>query len=232
MEFDAPITEIIWQTHDVKSFRFERPEEFEYKAGQYFFVSIPVDGEIQRKPFTISSSPTENGYLEFTKKLTGHEFSNVLDGMEVGDILVIDGPYGKFTFEGEFDKIALISGGIGITPMISICRYCSDRMAGTDIVILSSNKTEGDIAFREELEEMDSKNPNLKVVHTLTRADEEWPGFRGRICDTIIVDQIPDYMDRVIYVCGPPAMMKATEELLREMGVPKEQIKKEALVGL
>lgn len=232
MEFEAPVNEIIQQTHDVKSFRFKRPEGFDYKAGQYFFISIPVEGEVQRKPFTISSSPTEKGFLEFTKKLTGHEFSNALDSMEIGDVLAVNGPYGKFTFEGQFDKIALISGGIGITPMISICRYCNDMKTGTDIVILSSNKTTDDIAFREELDEMDNENENLRVVHTLTRANEEWTGCRGRICDTIISDHIPDFMDRMIYVCGPPAMMKATEELLRNMGVPKEQIKKEALVGL
>ncbi|NYT18817.1 MAG: xylene monooxygenase [Methanosarcinales archaeon] len=231
MEFEAPLTEIIQQTHDVKSFRLERPEGFDYKAGQYFFVSIPVNGEVQRKPFTISSSPTEKGFLEFTKKLTGHEFSNELDAMNVGDIVAINGPYGRFTFEGEFEKIALISGGIGITPMISICRYCSDTRSGTDIIILSSNKTAEDIAFRDELEDMDNKNTNLKVVHTLTRAGDDWPGCKGRICDTIIMDHIPDFMERIIYLCGPPAMMKATEELLLQMGVPKEQIKKEALVG-
>ncbi|WP_135606265.1 FAD-binding oxidoreductase [Methanococcoides sp. NM1] len=232
MEFEAPLTEIIQQTHDVKSFRFERPDDFGYKAGQYFFVSIPVNGEVQRKPFTISSSPTENGFLEFTKKLTGHEFSNKLDSMDVGDVVVINGPYGRFTFEGEFDKIALISGGIGITPLVSICRYCSDTRSGTDIIILSSNKTAEDIAFRDELGEMENKNANLKVVHTLTRAGDDWLGCTGRICDTIIMDYIPDLMERVIYVCGPSAMMKATEELLLNMGVPKKQIKKEAFVGL
>ncbi|WP_135613156.1 FAD-binding oxidoreductase [Methanococcoides sp. AM1] len=232
MEFEAPIIEVIQQTHDVKSFRIDRPDGFDYKAGQYFFVSIPVNGEVQRKPFTISSSPTEKGFLEFTKKLTGHDFSNELDSMDVGDLLLINGPYGRFTFEGEFDKIALISGGIGITPMISICRYCSDTRSGTDIIILSSNKTVEDIAFRDELEVMDNKNANLKVVHTLTRAEDDWPGCKGRICDTIIMDHIPDLMERVIYVCGPPAMMKATEELLLNMNVPKNQIKKEALVGL
>lgn len=232
MQFEAPLTEVIQQTHDVKSFRFERPEDFDYKAGQYIFVSIPVNGEVQRKPLTISSSPTQKGFLEFTKKLTGHEFSDALDAMDVGDVLGIEGPYGRFTFEGEFEKIALISGGIGITPMISICRYCADSRSGTDIIILSSNKSSEDIAFRDELDEMEDKNANLKVVHTLTRAKDDWLGCTGRICDTIIMDHIPDFMDRIIYVCGPPAMMKATEELLLNMDVPKEQIKKEALVGL
>lgn len=231
MEFEAPITEIIKHTHDVKSFRFKRPDGFDYKAGQYFFVSILVNGETQRKPLTISSTPTEPEYLEFTKKLTGHDFSNALDALSVGDNLLINGPNGRFTFEGEHEKIALVSGGIGITPMISICRYCNDSKNGTDIVILNSNKVEDDIAFRAELEEMDEKHPNLKVINTLTRADENWLGCTGRICDTMVVDNIPDFMDRMIYVCGPPPMIKSVEELFLSMGVPKKQIKKEALVG-
>jgi len=231
VEFEAPITEIIEQTHDVKSFRFKRPEDFEYKAGQYLFVSIPVNGEMQRKPFTISSSPTEKGYLEFTKKLTGHEYSDALDAMAPGDVLIVNGPNGRFTFEGESEKIALISGGIGITPMISMCRYCSDSKTGTDIVFLDSNKVEDDIAFRDEMDEMASKHPNLKVVHTLTRADTDWLGCTGCICEPIILDYISDIMERTVYVCGPPPMMKSVEELLLNMGIPKEQIKKEALFG-
>lgn len=231
MEFEAPITEIIEQTHDVKSFRFKRPEGFEYKAGQYVFVSIPVNGEMQRKPFTISSSPTEKEYLEFTKKLTGHEYSDVLDAMVPDDVLIINGPNGRFTFEGEYDKIALISGGIGVTPMISICRYCSEGKTGTDVVFLDSNKVEDDIAFKDEVDEMGREHPNLKVVHTLTRAGTDWLGCTGRICEPMLLDYISDILGRTVYVCGPPPMMKSVVELLLNMGIPKKQIKKEALVG-
>ncbi len=78
MKFEATITDIITRTSDIKSFRFNRPPGFEYKAGQYIFIKLKVNGNMVSKPFTISSSPTEKDHIEFTKKLTGHDFSNVL----------------------------------------------------------------------------------------------------------------------------------------------------------
>lgn len=231
MEFEAAAIEIIQRTHDVKSFRFKRPEGFDYKAGQFIFVTLTVGGEKVRKPLTISSSPTQEDHIEFTKKLTGHDFSNSLDAMEVGDTVIIEGPYGSMTFEGEYEKIALLSGGIGITPMISICKYCTDMQLDTKITLISSARCEEDCLFREEFEQMQLQNKNLKVVETLTRPNPDWKGCTGRICDTMVIQEIPDYKERMFYLCGPPAMVQSMDSILKELGVPKEQIKKEVYTG-
>ena len=231
MEFTANLTEVIQRTHDIKSSRFNRPAEFDYKAGQFIFVTITVFGEKVRKPFTISSSPTEKDYLEFTKKLTGHDFSNELDAMAVGDTLDIDGPYGNLTFEGEYDKIALISGGIGITPMISICKYCADAGLDTKVTMINSNKMQDDIVFGAELDKMERENKNLKVLHTLTRADDTWQGCRERVCESMITREIPDYKEFVFYLCGPPVMLDSMVSILDSLGIPKEQVKQESFVG-
>ncbi|MDK2826578.1 MAG: glycine betaine catabolism [Methanolobus sp.] len=191
-----------------------------------------TDGEKKKgKPFTLSSSPTEKDHIEFTKKLTGHEFSNILDSMVPGDKATVKGPFGKLTFEGEHAKIALLSGGIGITPMISICKYCTDMKLDTDIMLICSDKTEEDMIFKEELEEMEKQNPNLKVFHTLTRASENWTGCRERICENLILRELPDYSERTFYVCGPPPMVDAMVELLQSMRIPDSEINKESLIG-
>lgn len=170
-------------------------------------------------------------HIEFTKKLTGHEFSNMLDDLETGDRATIKGPFGKMTFDKENEKIALISGGIGITPMISICKYCTDMKVTTDIILISSNRTEEDLIFLQELDDMKKVNKNLKLLNTLTRASDEWKGYRERICEDLIRREVPDYEQRFFYVCGPPPMVNAMVEMLHGLKVPDSRIKKEALIG-
>jgi ferredoxin-NADP reductase len=231
LKFEEKTIDIIRRTHDVKSFRFRRPAGFDYKPGQYILVSLKVEGDMVTKPFSLSSSPTEKNHIEFTKKLTGHPFSNVLDNMKIGDFAVISGPFGKMTFEGEYSKVALLSGGIGITPMISICKYCTDMHSDVDIMLIYSNKTENDLAFKQELDEMMQDNINLKVLYTLTRASESWTGCRERICENMVVRAIPDYKERLFFICGPPAMVKSMEDMLTSMNISGDMIKKESLIG-
>lgn len=231
MKFEESVTEIIKRAHNVKSFRFIRPEGFDFKAGQYVTVTLDNNGKKTSKAFTLSSSPTEKGHIEFTKKLTGHEYSNLLDTMEIGDTAVINGPFGKMTFEGEYEKIALLSGGIGITPMISICKYATDMKLNTDIMLICSDRTEQDMIFIEELEEMKKDNPNITVFNTLTRASESWTGCRERICESLVLRELPDYAERVFYLCGPPPMVDSMVEMLHDMNMPDSMIHKEALIG-
>ncbi|SFM45826.1 ferredoxin--NADP reductase [Methanolobus profundi] len=231
MKFEEPVTEIIQRAYNVKSFRFNRPEAFDFKAGQYITVTLDNNGKKTGKPFTISSSPTEREHIEFTKKLTGHEYSNLLDAMGTGDTALISGPFGKMTFEGEYEKIALLSGGIGITPMISICKYATDMKLSTDIMLICSDKTEQDMVFTEELEDMKKENPRLSVFNTLTRASENWKGCRDRICSNMIEREIPDYAERIFYVCGPPPMVDSMMDMLHEMKIPDSMIYKESLTG-
>lgn len=231
MNFEAEVTAIIKRTHNVKSFRFSRPSSFDYKAGQFMAVTIKSRDEPLKKHFTISSSPTEQDFIELTKKLTGHPFSNALNALQVGEKVEIDAPYGRFHFEGEYEKVGMLSGGIGITPLRSMCRFCTDKRRNSKITLLYGNQTIEDIVFRAELQEMQKQNPNLRVVYTLSHPPEDWRGYTGRIDGSMIRKELPDYADRVFFTCGPPAMVDAMERLLEEFGLRQDQIKKENFPG-
>jgi ferredoxin-NADP reductase len=232
MKFETHVKEIIPRTYNVTSFRFPRPAELDYKPGQFFFVALKAaDGKELSKHFSFSSSPTEKTHIEFTKKLSDSDFSAVLKGLKKGDWARIDAPYGKFTFEGEYEKIGFLGGGIGITPFIGMCRYCNDMGLDTKITLLYGNRTESDIAFRKELEAMAAQNENLKVVFTLNEADSGWKGATGFITADMIKKEIPDYKDTVFYTCGPPAMVEIMGKLIAQLGLPDTQLKREYFTG-
>ena len=226
MKFETTLQEIIPRTHDVSSFRFPKPAELQYQPGQFFFVTLKQDGKELNKHFSFSSSPTD-GYIEFTKKFTDHEYSLALKASKVGDWARIDAPYGKFTFEGEHQKIALLCGGIGITPFMSMCKNATDKGLPSKITLFYGCKTENDIAFRGELEELAQKNPNLKVVLILNQASPDWKGATGIITADLIKKELPDFKENVFYACGPPPMVKAMQDLIGGLGLPTEQLKLE-----
>jgi glycine betaine catabolism B len=231
MKFETKATEIIQRTHNVKSFRFTRPASFDYLAGQFFFITIKKNQEEQKKHFSFSTSPTEKEFFEFTKKITDSQFSKTLTSLQINDQVTIDGPYGKFTLEEKTKNAGMLAGGIGITPLRSICRFCTDKQTDTKITLLYSNITEKDIAFKEDLEQMQRQNNNIKIEHVLESPPPNWNSHVGRINENIIKQEIPNYIQTTFFICGPPAMNKAMENLLNNIGVTKENIKLENFTG-
>lgn len=235
IEFETEALDIIQRTPGVKSFRFRTREEADFKPGQFFFVTIKIKGQERTKHFSFSNSPTEKGYVEFTKRITGSEFSKALDSLKIGDWAKLKMPYGAFTFEGQDRKIAFLSGGIGITPIRSMCRFATDTGLPTDMVLLYGNSREEDIIFREDFDNMQAVNKNLRVVYTLTSPDidrESWPGRNGYIDEKMIKEEITDYRKRTFYICGPPGMVASLAEILKDrVGIAADRIKTENFTG-
>ena len=139
---------------------------------------------------------------------------------------------GTFTFEGEFAKIALLSGGIGITPLRSISTYIVDKQLDTDVCLLYSNRTLEEVAFKSEFDAMELAFPRFRIVHCLSRAGGEWAGRRGHINAALIREELPDYGERQFYLCGPPPMVTAMTEVLRgELQLSEAQVSTENFIG-
>lgn len=231
MKFETSVIEIIKRTKDVKSFRFKKPDGVDYDPGQYVFVTILNEGRKITKHFTISSSPTEKEYIEFTKKITDHEFSVALDGLDIGDWAYLDGPYGDFTFKGEYPRVGMIAGGIGITPFRSMIKYCMDMGITSRITFLYGNRNQESIVFKEELDSLERSNQNLRVIHTLSHPDEKWNGRHGHIDAEMVKEEIPDYKECVFYICGSPSLVTSSMEMLKSLKVRDDMIHKENFPG-
>jgi ferredoxin-NADP reductase len=231
VKFETTLQSTIQRTPNVTSYRFPRPTGLTYKAGQFFFVTLKhADKEVTHH-FSFSSSPTEPHHIEFTKKLSDSQYSDALRAAKAGDWARIDAPYGEFTFEDEYPKIALLGGGIGITPFISICRNATDKGLDSKIVLFYGCRTPSDIAFREDFEELAKRNSNLKLVFMVSQATPDWNGLTGNITMDMIKQELPDYKDYIYYTCGPPGMVKAMQTLVASMGLPKDRLKQEYFTG-
>jgi len=233
------VARIVKETHDVRTFRFVSPDghrlPFQHLPGQYLALFLQIDGKRVIRTYTIASSPSRSDYCEITVKReeNGLVSRHLHDTLCEGDLLNVSAPAGRFTFDGtQSDRIVLIAGGVGITPLMSILRNLTDQNWKGDIHFLYSAKSPQDIIFRQELDDLQRRFPNLHLSITLTRAEgADWPGRKGRLTAAFLRQTIPDLAERPVFICGPASMMEPTIQMLRELGVPADQIKSEAFVA-
>ncbi|MFN7890061.1 MAG: ferric reductase-like transmembrane domain-containing protein [Pirellula sp.] len=230
----------IIETPSVQTFRFAsvngRAIPFVHQPGQYMNLRLVIDNAKVNRSYTIASSPTRRDYCEVTIKREAKGIASryLHDNIQIGETLQISAPAGRFVFTGEESKaVLLMAGGVGITPMMSIVRYLTDRDWQGDIYLFIVARTEQDIIFREEIELLQQRHHQLHVCITLTRQEptSNWRGERGRANVSMLKRFVPDVTCVPVYLCGPESMMDATKETLLSMGVPSSSIKTEAFVS-
>ena len=160
----------------VKTFRLAHINnsslEFTYEPGQFVTFMLEIDGKKVSRSYTIASSPTEKDYIEVTikredKGLVSRYFH---DQLEVNGVVKVNAPNGKFYFNGTAaSSIVLISGGVGITPMMSAVRYLTDKCWPGEIYFLFCSRTSNDFIYQKELEYLQSRHANLNVLASMTR---------------------------------------------------------------
>ena len=228
---------VIKETPNVKTIRLlpasgERYLPFTYLPGQFLNVAFWIGGGRMNRSYSISSSPNEREHVDLTvrREPRGAVSRHIVDLLKVGDTIEAGGPVGKFTFTGkEADSIVLLSGGVGITPMVSISRYLTEESWPGDIFFIYVSRTPADYILAKDIAALERRNPKLHVVVTMTRAEgTDWKGPRGHLTKELLTQSVPDLTSRRIHLCGPIPMMDATKALLAEMGVPPDQLKTEA----
>lgn len=219
-------------SHDVWNIVLAPPdgrEVFDYLPGQFLFVTL-LRGRglpVEEHPFSISSSPSRQGSISITTKESG-DYTRTMGSTMEGDRAAIMAPYGRFShlLHRERSRCVFIAGGIGITPLMSMLRHMRDTGSKREVLLLYACRTEGDIVFREELDEMSAADscPGLTVVHILSRPDESWEGETGYIDRDKMERLAGGVSDTAFYICGPPPMMEMVEDMLTDMGAGKDDL--------
>ena len=203
-------------THNVRRFRFEKPDGYDFSPGQATEVAIDRDGwRDEKRPFTFTGLRGWDD-LEFTIKIySDHDgVTNRLGTLGPGDALLIDDPWGTIEYKGAGTFIA---GGAGITPFIAILRDLAEKGQVEGNRLLFANKTDKDIILRETWEKM----PGLD--HLFVTSDGSGGFASGRIGKTFLKDRVKDFSQH-FYVCGPDPMVADIMAALKELGANPEAL--------
>jgi ferredoxin-NADP reductase/DMSO/TMAO reductase YedYZ heme-binding membrane subunit len=233
------IVRIFDETPDVKTFRLAALDggrlPFTHTAGQYLTVALTIDGRRVNRSYTIASSPTRCGYCEISVKRVANGYASgyIHDTWREGQRVKVSAPAGKFVFLGDAaERVVMIGGGIGITPMMAVVRSLTDRGWRGDMYLLFSVRTARDIVFRDELAYLQGRFPNLHVQILVSRdPGSAWQGARGQITGEVIAAFVPALQRGPILLCGPTPMMAAMRQLLLGMGVPDAEILEEVFLS-
>jgi ferredoxin-NADP reductase len=222
----------------IMAFHFEKPDGFQYKAGQFADYTLcspsETDDEGNIRGFTLSSAPFEH-HLVATTRLRDTAFKRVLQNAPLGTEVELDAPYGSFTLHNNVARPAVfLTGGIGITPVRSIVLQAAHDKTAHKIVVLYSNKNPEGSAYLEELTAAASSNENVTFVATMTHPESSqkpWEGQTGRIDAAMLSTYVSDVTAPIYYLCGPASMVVAMRGVLNTAGVDDDDIRVEEFTG-
>lgn len=219
------VDQVRQDTPDVKTFRVLTPDgkkPFEHMPGQCAMVSIPGIGEGM---FSITSSPTNREFMEFSIKKCGC-LTSWIHQLEAGQHITVRGPYGKnFPVEEDFKgkDLLFIAGGIGLAPLRSVINYVRDNREnyGKVQIVYGSRSADDLVDYNEIIDEwMNTKD--FEVNLTIDREQEGWTGHVGFV-PNYVKELLPD-TNMTVIICGPPIMIKFTLAGLKELGFKEDQV--------
>ena len=213
------ITDIREETPDVKTFRVNAPEGgklFEHMPGQCAMLCAPG---VSEGMFSITSSPTNKEYQEFSIKKCG-QLTDYLHSLEVGDEITVRGPYGNhFPVEDKLKgkNLLFIAGGIGLAPLRSVINYVLDNRSDYGTVdILYGSRSKDDLVQLKEIQDVWMKTEGVNVYLTIDREQEGWDGHVGFV--PAYLKELGFDTNKTALLCGPPIMIKFCLASLIEMG--------------
>lgn len=209
----------------------------EFRSGQFIQVALPHDDPDDRgirRFFTIASSPTEDGIAIITKVPEAcSSFKRALAALEPGGRMAVISLRGSFVLPDEPGvPCAFLAAGIGITPFRSMVKYMLDTDLRCPTTLLYGEWCLEEFLCLDVFQQAEEVL-GLKSIYTITGPEvpPDWNGRTGFISPAMITGEIPDYRERMFFVCGPPLATKSMEIILQDLGVPRERVLKDYFPG-
>ena len=193
---------------------------FDYQPGQYVGIGLLVDGRWRWRSYSLTSSPHKDGSgrsrtITITVKAMPEGFlsAHLVGGVKPGTIVRLAAPQGNFVLPDPAPtSVLFLTGGSGITPIMSMLRTLERRDQIGDIVHIHSVPTESDIMFATELAQLAREHEGYRLTVRTTRA-------QGRLDLRQLDDAVPDWRARQTWACGPEGMLTEAEQVWRAAGI-------------
>ena len=196
---------------------------FDYQPGQYIGIGLLVDGRWRWRSYSLTSSPVTGGAaisgssrtITITVKAMPEGFlsTHLVGGVAPGTIVRLAAPQGNFVLPDPAPaKVLFLTGGSGITPVMSMLRTLTRRDQITDVVHLHSAPTQSDVLFAAELADLQRGHDGYRLRTRATRTD-------GRLDLSRLDDEVPDWRERQTWACGPEGMLEAAERSWTAAGI-------------
>jgi ring-1,2-phenylacetyl-CoA epoxidase subunit PaaE len=230
------VTRIVDETRDTRSLWLECDDTLAWQAGQFLTCCVTIDGQEQRRAYSIASLPGDTELRLTVKRLDGGLVSTFLHReLAAGDRLKVLGPSGDFILPQAVVSSApavFIAGGVGITPIYPLLMDVLQRAPAARVLLLYASHSASQIIFRDELQVLTERYPNLTVSHVISRAGTRWLGLKGRLdAERLHTLLQPVLATATFFVCGPQGLMDLASDYLQQQGVEASRIHRERFLA-
>jgi len=223
------------ETSDTVSVAFEIPEggksTFDYTSGQYLTLKFNINGNEERRSYSMCSSPFSGEPIRIAVKRVdkGLVSNHINDVIKVGDQIEVMSPQGNFTLETSLEQKTYVAfaAGSGITPIWSMIKSVLDNEPGSKFVLFYGNKTSDSTIFKNEIDSL--TGDRLSVYHILSREETGNSITNGRIDKNKATELLKSNLDllksKAFFMCGPEEMIFNVKDVLQNLGVSEDKIK-------
>ena len=214
----ARVVAVRRETADVNTYVLRPNARFgSFRPGSYVTLNLEIDGKRVDRAYSLSSAPSEDGLISITvKRVPGGLVSNYLaDTLQRGAVLNLSVPTGQFLMPEQVpQKLLLLSAGSGITPVMSMLRHLLASGCQSEITFLHFARSPEDVIFRDELDSIRSRHPQVRIAICVERADELWSGPTGLFDARLLEAHAPEFRAQETFLCGPAGFMKVVMQAL------------------
>lgn len=231
-EFKTKLTRKEEIANGTMAFYFEKPEGLVYEPGQHPTVRLinpsQTDDEGNDRTLSFITIPSDDE-IGFATRIRNSAFKQTIKNAPVGMEVEIKDPRGSMVLPKDASRqLVILSGGIGITPFISMIKQATKDKSDQMIYLFLSNRTIKDAPFFEDLNKLAEENSNFKFIPTMTQEDpDNWQGETGYINEEMINKYVSDLSNTIFYLAGPSGLVTSLSKVLADAGVDSLFIKSE-----